>query len=74
MTPSNEDRAERARNALEEYHEDNEDAFGELESEAGVLVDLLTDLMHYCAENGISFKRKLATARIHFEAEFSGRE
>ena len=33
------------------------------------VVDLLADLMHYCARTAWNFDSALETARMHFEAE-----
>ena len=33
------------------------------------LVDLLTNLMHYCDQHGIEFEKELRRAREHFKAE-----
>lgn len=36
------------------------------------LIDFLTDAMHWCQSNGLSFDGKLELARDHFSAESSG--
>lgn len=53
---------DRAAIALHQYDDD----------EHGNMVDLLTDLMHYCASRRISFDECLNTARMHREAEKGG--
>jgi hypothetical protein len=67
-TQDNETRAERAAHALEayagdEYQYDTDEAF---------LGDLLTDLMHYKGTE--TFEAALRTARMHYEAELTGKE
>ena len=39
----------------------------------GALADLLTDILHWCDRQPVSFDRELARARDHYEAETTGR-
>lgn len=60
----NNERADRARQTLW-YYADYSD--GELCD--STVVDLLTDLMHLCREDGANFNELLQMARVHYEAE-----
>ncbi len=62
--PTNPDRVEAATAALEAHAASK----GEVVDEDNV-GDLLADLMHYCAENGIDFATKLTVAEVHFNCE-----
>lgn len=57
---TNTDRADRALMALEGY--DN----GSNEED---VIDLVTDLMHYCDLEDVDFETIIEMARFHFEAE-----
>lgn len=60
---ANENRAERARKALDSYD-------GDLGSLDENIIDLLTDIMHLChQQTGMEFLDALNMARTHFEAE-----
>jgi hypothetical protein len=63
MTLSNHERADRCRQAIIAYSDD--DAYTNL-------VDFLTDAFHWCRVNGHSFPDALDTALMHFEAEITG--
>lgn len=58
----NEIRINRAFSALEAYSEEDDDL-------ASNIIDLLTDLMHLCRQQGIEFQGCLLSAEIHFESE-----
>jgi hypothetical protein len=62
-TPTNEMRAERAEDALQHFQGD------EIDDPGSVLVDLLADLIHLCAQKQWDFERCLDWARRHFEDE-----
>jgi len=62
---TNRDRAENGARLLDmaPYEEDQDSA----------LVDILTDLMHYCNQTGMhDFEKGLSAARLHYAAETSG--
>ncbi len=66
--PTNDERAERAREVLEMYAVQ----FGDPYDSRGTLIDVLTDLMHLAArepELGLEFDSSLKMAQFHFEAE-----
>lgn len=66
--PTNDERAQRAREVLEMYAVQ----FGDPYDPRGTLIDVLTDLMHLAAresEVGLEFEGSLKMARFHFEAE-----
>ncbi|MCW5799136.1 MAG: hypothetical protein LZF60_250089 [Nitrospira sp.] len=66
--PTNEERAERAREVLKMYAVQ----FGDPNDPGGTLIDVLTDLMHLEArepELGLEFNSSLKMAQCHFEAE-----
>ncbi len=66
--PTNEERAERAREVLKMYAVQ----FGDPYDPGGTLIDVLTDLMHLEArdpELGLKFDSSLKMAQFHFEAE-----
>ena len=66
--PTNDERAERARQVLEAYAVQ----FGDPHDSSGTLIDVLTDLMHLAArepELGLDFESSLRMAQFHFEAE-----
>lgn len=58
----NEMRINRAFSALEAYSEEDEDP-------ASNIIDLLTDLMHMCKQQGIEFQGCLLSAEVNFESE-----
>lgn len=58
-TPTNRDRAARLDEILPLYPEDQHTN----------AIDLLADLMHWCATNGVDFEDTLRVARTHFLAE-----
>lgn len=66
--PTNEDRADRAREILRDYCrkvyqlEDGEES-------ASVIGDILADLRHLCAEEGIDFEAPLLMSEVHFNEE-----
>lgn len=62
--PNNRDRADFARRAMEAYTA----AKGGDEPQSE-LVDLLSDLRHYAAEEGLDFESALGTSEMHFEEE-----
>jgi hypothetical protein len=59
---NNDDRAERAKVALQIYLE-------EWDARTGV-VDLLSDLMHYCNREDVDFEGCIEMSTVHFNAEF----
>jgi len=63
MTLSNQERADRCKQAITAYSDD--DTYTNL-------VDFLADAMHYCHLHGHSFRDALDTARMHFDAEMTG--
>ena len=63
--PTNGERAERAACALDDYAGEE---LPDTDSET-LLVDLLTDLRHFCRSNGVSFAEALKTSKTHFEEE-----
>ncbi len=66
--PTNEERAERAREVLKIYAVQ----FGDPYDPRGTLIDVLTDLMHLEArepELSLEFDSSLKMAKFHFEAE-----
>lgn len=65
---SNEERADSAQAALSAYLQ----AKGqrpEADDLTGELSDLLADLFHYAASEGIYLENNILTARMHFDAE-----
>jgi hypothetical protein len=62
MTLTNQDRANRCERVLAAYSEDNT---------YRKLVDFVTDAMHWCHLNGLSFDYAFDTAVMHFSAESS---
>ena len=58
----NETRINRAVTALEAYSGDDDDL-------ASNIIDLLTDLMHFCEQQGIEFHGCLLIAEVNFESE-----
>ncbi len=56
---NNRDRAARIDEILPIYPEDQHTN----------LIDLVSDVMHWCSLNGVDFDAILAKARMHFEAE-----
>lgn len=62
--PTNEERAHRALQALRAY----EKTVGE-GSPGDYLTDLLTDLRHFCASEGLDFGASLAMSETHFNEE-----
>ena len=65
---TNEQRAERAWKAATRYQQAaNGDSDGDIADET--ITDLLTDLMHFCDEQGIDFESCLRMANMHYEAE-----
>jgi hypothetical protein len=65
MTLSNQQRADRCQQAINDYSDD--DTYTNL-------VDLLADAMHFCHTNGHCFRDALDTALMHFEAEMTGND
>ena len=66
--PTNDERAERAREVLEMYAMQ----FGDPYDPHSTLIDVLTDLMHLATrepELGLEFDSSLKMAQFHFEAE-----
>jgi hypothetical protein len=63
MTLSNQERADRCRQAIAAYS--NDDYYANL-------VDFLTDAMHLCRVNGHSFLDAFKTAVMHFDTEIAG--
>ncbi len=66
--PTNEDRAARIDPTIEFYAVECK---GDACPDENDIPDLLTDIMHYCREEGLLFDTLLATARMNFEAEVS---
>lgn len=65
--PTNEDRANWARAALEVFSQKTGlDMAVELDCSIG---DLLANMMHLCKQEGLDFDALLETGRMHFEAE-----
>lgn len=67
------ERASRARSAISAYlcsRDGNLLLDLAVERESNVK-DLLTDVMHYCAEEGLSFDKCLQTAMNHYQEEKS---
>jgi len=58
----NEVRINRASSALEPYSEEDDDL-------SSTIIDLLTDLMHLCKQQGIEFRGCLLSAEVNFESE-----
>ena len=67
VAPSNFDRSERARAALEAATAARGDVWDEPESE---VADLLTDLRHYAVQHNLDWPGLLQTGDINFHAEF----
>ncbi|MBA5872560.1 MAG: hypothetical protein GDA68_21595 [Nitrospira sp. CR2.1] len=68
ILPTNDERAERAREVLEMYAVQ----FGDPYDPRGTLIDVLTDLMHLAAQEpgvALEFDSSLKMAQFHFEAE-----
>ncbi len=61
----NEDRADRAATACEAYSQ-TKGTDDDMESSIG---DLMADLLHYCAQEGLDPERMRDRAWMHFEAE-----
>lgn len=64
-TPTNEGRAERAKQVLEFYENLADDPAGT----ESLLADLLADLMHLCEDQKTDFDGALQMATIHFDDE-----
>lgn len=69
FTPDNEQRAERAREALTPYAENDS---MDLDGEDAYVTDLLTDLMHLVGRE--EFTAALRMAEIHYNCELTGKE
>ncbi|MDA8140775.1 MAG: hypothetical protein M0036_19175 [Desulfobacteraceae bacterium] len=61
--PTNQERIERAMTAMSSAN------YGENDSLDAGMCDLIADLLHFCAQEGLDFDSILNTARMHFEAE-----
>lgn len=70
---TNSDRADWAIAALEAFAEQTgQDKSGDLANEPATVVgDLLTDLMHYCGQNGLDFTKILKDAKRTYEEELA---
>lgn len=64
--PSNEHRIEMARRAVL-AHDTELDGFEDLYDEP--VIDLLTDLMHLCEDEGIDWESAFRMAEMHYEEE-----
>ncbi len=69
MTRDNEDRAETAHYAIDEYCQANPDYMPGIEIDDEVLTDLLADLRHFCNINGHDFDSCLSMSETNFEQE-----
>lgn len=63
VSPDNQERGKAARDTLDFYERDKGT------DKLNRVTDLLADLMHYCAQNGMTFDNELRKARDHFAAE-----
>jgi hypothetical protein len=63
---TNQDRANEAHGCLRQL---NDYEHNELETN---ITDLLADLLHLCKINDINFDTRMASARMHFDAEING--
>lgn len=68
-TPSNKDRAYCAEVVLEHYYEVKEGRPTAYDSLDTCLIDLLSDLSHYAASQGIEPERLFHAASLNFESE-----
>lgn len=68
-TPNNKERAYSAEKVLLYYDEAKEDSREDFGSSDSVLIDLLSDLCHYAASQGIEPERILRMASYNFEDE-----
>ncbi len=60
--PTNEDRVDRI-DAIREFYKDSSD------DDEALVRDILTDLMHFCDDEGMDFNARLEMARMHYEEE-----
>lgn len=65
--PTNEERAQRARDIVERYQK--ETYFGEPEDLPTTLGDILAEFRHLAHEEGIDFDKALLMSEIHFNEE-----
>ena len=66
MNPTNADRAERIYRAMQTYLR----AKGGSEMETRLDIrDILTDIMHYCDEQGVDFEHEIIFSRDNYDAE-----
>lgn len=63
--PTNEERADRIYRLMLVYKQ----YLGFSENKETYLIDLLTDLLHYCDEMGLDYDRAITTARMHHAEE-----
>lgn len=70
-TPTNADRASRARSALQAYilARDGDLKNDKIAEHAANVIDMVTDLQHLCAEDGVDFDSVVLSAVNHFKAE-----
>ena len=64
MTKHAQERTQRLLELLPHYPED----------EHTNVIDLLTDILHWCQSSEVTFEAVLETARLHFDAESRGEE
>lgn len=70
-TARNLERAERARQAMEQYDDGDCQLRAGKEGAAELLTDLLCDMMHFARQNKIDFADQLRKGQDHFEVEAS---
>lgn len=68
MERTNAQRAQLAAAILDEYETRLNDQSG-LQSADESMTDLLSDLLHFCQREGVSFDACLTSAVLHFECE-----
>ena len=73
MSPTNEDRAEWAAFALDEYGKRKEGR-GDYDDAVHMAADLICDLLHLIRDHGSDPLQKLSMAQTNFEAEEEGEE
>jgi hypothetical protein len=65
----NSERRGRGQQILRAYRGIHPDYWNENEPDDQAVTDLLADLMHYCKQQGIDFRKCVAMAEVHFEEE-----
>ncbi len=69
MSDNNAGRIDRGQAALDFYMDNHLDHREDMLRSPEALTDLLTDLRHACAEDGLDFDAAVRTSQMHFEEE-----